>query len=76
MKISTRLLAAVLLGIALEVVAQRSGTSDQLRFKVLRLAALMDAAKADVLAFMTFPEDNAAPMWSASSPTRKPSPAS
>ena len=62
--------------------------ADQLRPKVPKLAALMDEAEADVLAFMSFPKDHrprstrsirwnastarssAAPMSSASSPTK------
>ena len=32
--------------------------ADQLRPKVPKLAALMDEAEADVLAFMTFPKDH------------------
>jgi len=68
--------------------------ADQLRPNVPKLAALMDEAEADVLAFMSFPKDHrakihsinplerlmarssAAPMSSASSPTRMRSPGS
>jgi putative transposase len=38
--------------------AQWRQVSDQLRPKVPKLAALMDAAEADVLAFMSFPKDH------------------
>lgn len=65
--------------------------ADQLRPKVPKLAALMDEAEADVLAFMTFPKDHRPKIHSinplerlngeikrssASSPTRMPSRAS
>jgi transposase-like protein len=74
--------------------AQWRQVADQLRPKVPKLAALMEEAEADVLAFMTFPKDHRpkihsinplkrldgeikrALMWSASSPTRRPSRAS
>ena len=38
--------------------------ADQLRAKVPKLAALMDEAEADVLAFMTFPKDHRAKIHS------------
>jgi putative transposase len=65
--------------------------ADQLRLRVPKLAALMDKAEADVLAYMSFPlahrpklhstnpierPSNGVPTWSASSPMKTPSPAS
>ena len=44
--------------------AQWRQVADQLRPKVPKLAALMDDAEADVLAFMTFPKDHRAKIHS------------
>jgi len=44
--------------------AQWRQVADQLRPKVPKLAALMDEAEADVLAFMTFPKDHRAKIHS------------
>jgi transposase-like protein len=41
----------------LRTLLEKSSDADLLRPKVLKLAALMDEAEADVLAFMTFPKD-------------------
>src|SRR5271167_4152159 len=47
--------------------AQWRQVADQIRPKVAKLAALMDEAEADVLAFMSFPKDHAP---SCTAPTR------
>jgi len=44
--------------------------ADQLRAKVPKLAALMDDAEADVLSFMTFPNDRRAKIRSSGSTAR------